>query len=72
MIVLPNGEFVFAGTDIGPYVFDVVQEEWTSMAEGIGFFNVMDVDYIQETNRFFPLLGMGTFFVGIIWHIFKK
>ncbi|OED42134.1 hypothetical protein AB832_03040 [Flavobacteriaceae bacterium (ex Bugula neritina AB1)] len=50
MIVTPDGKFVFAGTDIGPYVFDVAQEKWYSIAEGIGFFNAMDVDYIPATN----------------------
>jgi hypothetical protein len=62
MIVIPNGELVFAGTDIGPYVFDVVQEVWSSIAEGIGFFNVMDVDYIQETN----VVRFGSWGSGII------
>ena len=50
MIVTPDNKFVFAGTDIGPYVFDVVAETWYSIAEGIGFFNAMDVDYITATN----------------------
>ncbi|MDY8137026.1 T9SS type A sorting domain-containing protein [Aquimarina sp. 2201CG5-10] len=50
MIVTPDNKFVFAGTDIGPYVFDVSQEKWYSIAEGIGFFNAMDVDYISSTN----------------------
>ncbi len=50
MIVTPDSKFVFAGTDIGPYVFDVAQEKWYSIAEGIGFFNAMDVDYIASTN----------------------
>ncbi len=50
MIVTPNGKYVFAGTDIGPYVFIVDQEKWFSIAEGVGFFNAMDVDYISSTN----------------------
>ncbi|SEE60166.1 Por secretion system C-terminal sorting domain-containing protein [Tenacibaculum sp. MAR_2010_89] len=50
MVATPNGKFVFAGTDIGPYVFDVTNEKWYSLAEGIGFFNAMDVDYIPAIN----------------------
>ncbi len=50
MVATPNGKYVFAGTDIGPYVFDVTNEKWYSLAEGIGFFNAMDVDYIPAIN----------------------
>ncbi|CAL2079104.1 T9SS type A sorting domain-containing protein [Tenacibaculum sp. 190524A02b] len=50
MVATPDGKFVFAGTDIGPYVFNVAEEKWYSIAEGIGFFNAMDVDYIASTN----------------------
>jgi len=50
MVVTPDSKYVFAGTDIGPYVFDISQEKWYSIAEGIGFFNAMDVDYIASTN----------------------
>ncbi|MEW7277168.1 carbohydrate-binding protein [Aquimarina sp. 2201CG1-2-11] len=50
MIVTPDGKFVFAGTDIGPYVFDVASEKWFSIAQGIGFFNAMDVNYIASIN----------------------
>jgi len=60
MIITPNGEFVFAGTDIGAYVFDVEQEEWFSLAEGIGFFNTVDIDYIEEINTVrFATFGSG-------------
>ncbi len=50
MVATPDGKFIFAGTDIGPYVFDVSQEKWFSIAEGIGFFNTMDIEYIEATN----------------------
>ena len=50
MIVTPDSKFVFSGTDIGPYVFDVAAETWYSIADGIGFFNAMDVDYISSIN----------------------
>ncbi|WP_108869642.1 carbohydrate-binding protein [Aquimarina aquimarini] len=50
MVVTPDGKYVFAGTDIGPYVFVVEKEKWFSIAEGIGFFNAMDVDYIPSIN----------------------
>ncbi|MGG8494943.1 T9SS type A sorting domain-containing protein [Tenacibaculum sp. TC6] len=50
MVATPDGKFIFAGTDIGPYVFDVATEKWYSIAEGIGFFNAMDVDYIEATH----------------------
>jgi hypothetical protein len=50
MVVTSDSKFVFAGTDIGPYAFDVATETWFSIAEGIGFFNAMDVDYIESIN----------------------
>jgi len=50
MVATPDGQFIFAGTDIGPYVFDVNQEQWYSIAQDIGFFNSMDVDYISSIN----------------------
>ncbi|GHC56148.1 discoidin domain-containing protein [Ulvibacter litoralis] len=50
MIVTPDAKYVFAGTDIGPYVFDVSKEKWFSIAEGIGFINITDVDYIASIN----------------------
>ncbi|WP_408043586.1 T9SS type A sorting domain-containing protein [Tenacibaculum litopenaei] len=50
MVASSDGSFVFAGTDIGPYVFDVKKEKWYSLAEGIGFFNAMDVDYVSSSN----------------------
>ena len=36
--------------DIGPYVFVVDDLTWYSIAEGIGFFNAMDVDYIESIS----------------------
>ncbi len=62
MVATPNGAFVFAGTDIGPFVFDVASETWYSMADGIGFFNAMDVDYIDSTNT----VRFGSWGAGII------
>lgn len=50
MVASPDGNLIFAGTDIGPYVFVVATETWYSLAEGIGFFNAMDVDYVAATN----------------------
>ncbi|SEB80131.1 Por secretion system C-terminal sorting domain-containing protein [Tenacibaculum sp. MAR_2009_124] len=50
LVASDDGKFVFAGTDIGPFAFDVEEETWYSIAEGIGFFNAMDVDYIASTN----------------------
>ncbi len=60
MIVTPGGETVYAGTDLGAYAFDVEQEEWFSLAEGIGFFNVIDVDYVESSNTVrFATFGSG-------------
>ncbi|CAM1374445.1 T9SS type A sorting domain-containing protein [Tenacibaculum xiamenense] len=50
LVASVDSKFIFAGTDIGPYAFDVEEETWYSIAEGVGFFNTMDVDYISETN----------------------
>tara|TARA_B110000967_G_scaffold144291_1_gene147688 strand:- start:432 stop:3095 length:2664 start_codon:yes stop_codon:yes gene_type:complete len=50
MIVTPDSKYIFAGTDIGPYVFVVDDLTWYSIAEGIGFFNAMDVDYIESIS----------------------
>ena len=50
MIVTPDSKYIFTGTDIGPYVFVVEDLTWYSIAEGIGFFNAMDVDYIESTS----------------------
>lgn len=46
----PDGKYVFAGTDIGPWVFVVVTEEWYPIAEGGAYFNAMDMEYIASTN----------------------
>lgn len=62
LVATDDGKFVFAGTDVGPYVFDVANEKWFSIAEGIGFFNAMDVDYISATNT----VRFGTWGSGII------
>jgi len=60
MIATPDGSFIFAGTDVGAYVFDVVQEEWHSLAEGIGIFNTVDLDFIETTNTMrFATWGSG-------------
>jgi len=60
MIVTPTGESVYAGTDMGAYVFDVEQEEWFPLAEGIGFFNAVDLDYIESSHTVrFATFGSG-------------
>ncbi|RMA57756.1 discoidin domain-containing protein [Ulvibacter antarcticus] len=50
MEVTPDGKFVFAGTDIGAFVFNVAEEKWYSLSEGAGFFNTTDVQYIASTK----------------------
>lgn len=62
MIATPDSKFVFAGTDIGPYVFDVEKEKWFSIGEGIGFFNSVDLDYIESINT----MRFGTWGSGVI------
>lgn len=55
MVALPNGQFIFAGTDVGPYVFVVSELKWYALGgTDVPFFNGMDVDYIPsiETVRF--------------------
>jgi len=55
MVATPNGQFVFAGTDVGPYVFVVSESKWHSLGgTDVPFFNGMDVDYIEsiQTVRF--------------------
>jgi len=51
-----------AGTDIGPYFFNIAEEKWYSIAEGIGFFNATDVDYISATKT----VRFGTWGSGIL------
>jgi hypothetical protein len=55
MVATPNGQFIFAGTDIGPYVFVVSELTWYPIG-GVNapLFNGMDVDYIEsiQTVRF--------------------
>ena len=60
--ITPNGEFVFAGTDVGAYVFDVATEEWFSLAECVGFFNTVDIDYIESAD----IVRFATFGSGIL------
>lgn len=62
MVASKDGKYVFAGTHIGPYVFDVETEKWFSIAEGIGFFNSTDVDYIPSINT----VRFGTWGSGVI------
>ncbi len=50
LVATPGGEFIFAGTDVGPYVFDVATKTWHAIGNGIGYFNAMDVDYIESTK----------------------
>lgn len=55
MIATPNGQFIFAGTDVGPYVFVVNELKWYALGGvDVPFFNGMDVDYIEsiQTVRF--------------------
>lgn len=55
MVATPNGQFIFAGTDVGPYVFVVSELEWHAIGGvDVPFFNGMDVDYIEsiQTVRF--------------------
>lgn len=50
MIGTPDGKYVFAGTDIGPWVFIVSTETWHPIDVGSAKFNAMDVEYIASTN----------------------
>lgn len=55
MVGTPDGQYVFAGTDVGPFVFDVSDEKWYPMFGGeAGMFNTTAIEYVEsiKTVRF--------------------
>lgn len=50
MIGTPDGKYVFAGTDIGPWVFVVATETWYPIGDGAAYFNTTAIEYIKSTN----------------------
>ncbi len=51
IVATPDGKLVFAGTDIGPWVFVVSEEAWYPMGGGVAsYFNAMDGQYIASEN----------------------
>ena len=47
----PDGKYVFAGTDVGPFVFEVATETWHPMFGGdAAMFNTTDIEYIPASN----------------------
>lgn len=57
-----DGKFVFAGTDLGPYVFNVATEKWHPMFGGeAAMFNTMSMEYIESTKT----IRFGTWGTGV-------
>lgn len=51
MVGSPDGQFVFAGTDVGPFVFVVSEEKWYPMFGGAAaMFNTTAIEYIASAN----------------------
>ncbi|MGM0443835.1 MAG: discoidin domain-containing protein [Fibrobacterota bacterium] len=50
MVGTPDGKYVFAGTDIGPWVFVVAEQTWYPVGEGAANFNATAMEYISATN----------------------
>lgn len=62
MVGTPDGQYVFAGTDLGPYVFVVATETWYPMYTGeAGMFNTTAIEYYEPTNT----VRFGTWGAGI-------
>jgi hypothetical protein len=63
MIGTPDGQYVFAGTDLGPYVFEVSTETWYPMYTGAaGMFNTTAIEYYEPTNT----VRFGTWGAGVM------
>lgn len=59
----PDGKYVFAGTDLGPYVFVVAEEKWYPMFGGeAGMFNTTAIEYIESAK----LVRFGTWGSGVM------
>ena len=51
MVGTPDGKYVFAGTDVGPFVFEVATEQWYPMFGGqAAMFNTTAIEYIASTK----------------------
>ena len=57
----PDGKYIFAGTDIGPWVFVVANETWYPIGDGAGNFNTTAIEYIKSTNT----VRFGTWGAGV-------
>ncbi len=59
----PDGKYVFAGTDVGPYVFVVAEEKWYPMfANGqTAMFNTTSIEYIASEK----IVRFGTWGSGV-------
>lgn len=57
----PDGKYVFAGTDIGPWVFNVAEEKWYPLFGGeAGMFNCTALQYVpREGIMRFSTWGRG-------------
>ena len=63
MVGTPDGQYVFAGTDLGPYVFEVATETWYPMYTGAaGMFNTTAIEYYEPTNT----VRFGTWGAGVM------
>lgn len=51
MVGTPDGAYVFAGTDVGPFVFVVAEEKWYPMFGGeAAMFNTTAIEYVASIN----------------------
>ena len=57
----PDGKFVIASTNLGPYIFVVEEEKWYDLAGAdVPFFNGQRVEYLAATSTFrFATWGQG-------------
>ncbi len=51
LVGTPNGQYVFAGTDVGAFVFSVAEEKWYPLFGGeAGMFNTTAIEYVASIN----------------------
>lgn len=60
MMGTPDGKYIFAGTELGPWVFIVSEEKWYPIGEGGAYFNTTAIEYIPSTHSIrFATWGSG-------------
>lgn len=62
MVGTPDGKYVFAGTDVGPFVFVVAEEKWYPMfGSKAGMFNTTSIEYLAAEK----IVRFGTWGAGV-------